>query len=92
MLCGLLAWFVLPALRDAIGAQRAATEPRLEGPRARALLLISRDVADALVATTKASERLFGEGSVAREAYAELGRRVSDAGMTDGLDAMKTIG
>jgi hypothetical protein len=91
-LCVALASLVLPALRAEIDRERAATELLLDGPRARALLLISRDVSDALAASETASERLGGEGAAQSDALASLRRALSDAGSLAGLAGDDSIG
>jgi hypothetical protein len=91
-MCVALSSLVLPWVRDVIEQEHAATEPRLEGPRARALLLISRDVADALAATTTVRRRLAGEGEAPGGALAPLVRALSDARAKVGTVGGESIG
>jgi hypothetical protein len=58
-LCVVLSRLVVPRLAVAVSDEQSSTDARLEGPRARALLLIGRDLADALVRLDASSEHLL---------------------------------
>lgn len=57
--CAVVAQLLVPGLLAAVTTQQSSTTARLEGPRARSLLLIGRDLADALVRLDAACEHLL---------------------------------
>jgi hypothetical protein len=91
-LCVALSSLVLPWVHDVIEQERATTEPRLDGPRARALLLISRDVIDALGATGSVRRRLVGEGDAPGDSLAPLAGALVDARAVVGAVGDESIG
>jgi hypothetical protein len=86
--CVVVARVVLPRLATSVAAARAATDARLDGPRARALTLVARDLHDAQAVLEPAAERALSVPG----ALDELARRCVDveralvaAGVASGL-------
>ncbi len=94
-LCMVLSRLVVPRLLAAVNDEQSATDVRLEGPRARALLLIGRDLADALHGLATASERLVAGDRAATaplEAVADMESRLYERGAVVGLLGAPTNG
>lgn len=89
-LSAVLARIVVPRLRSGVEAERDRTDARLDGPRARALTLIARDLADASVSLERCCERLVaapGALEVASEACAKFELELLAAGVVVGVVA-----
>jgi hypothetical protein len=90
VLCALLSRVVVPRLLAGIEVERASVDDRADGPRARGLTLIARDLVDARSILERVSERLVARAQdldSALSACAELERRVTAAGAVVGLIA-----
>jgi hypothetical protein len=78
-LCAVLSRLLVPRLLAHVTDEHSATDARLEGPRARALVLIGRDLADALERLDAASEHLLARTatpSAPLEVVAEMEARL----------------
>lgn len=90
-LCVALARVVVPRLLAGVAASRARVDARLDGPRARALTLVARDLRDALEALEARAEaalRVPGALESVPERCVVVERAVVAAGVERGLVAL----
>jgi len=87
-LCVVLARVVVPRLRTGMAAALARTDARVDGPRARALTLIARDLRDAVELLEPLAERSLSEPGAVEDATtrcAEVERALVGRGVAVGL-------
>ncbi len=69
-LCAVLARVVVPRLRAAVLFELEGVDPRVDGPRARALTLVARDLVDARDELERCTERLMARDDALEAAAA----------------------
>lgn len=88
--CCVLARVVLPRLRTSVEAALGRVDAVLDGPRARALTLIDRDLIDAIGVLEPVCERLVGDAATlaaATSAMAAAERAIVDDSVAVGIVA-----
>jgi hypothetical protein len=86
--CVGLARAVVPRLSSSVAAERARTDARLDGPRARALTLVARDAAAAVARLEPLAERALarpGAFDALARGVVEVERDLVDGGVAAGL-------